>query len=166
MNQVDAAVLLILGLAAVRGYVRGILRESFGVLGLVGGIVAGLAYSQQLSDVLVSRGFLRGVEAPFVAAPMLFVGVYLVATILGLLAHRLAKTFFLGGLDRIGGIAFGLVRGLALSGLLLALASQWLPKDYLQLVDASKSGTSLTKLGMVIVDAGRRIAPQSVGRSI
>jgi membrane protein required for colicin V production len=166
MNPVDAGVMLILGLGAVRGYIRGILRESFGVIGLVAGIVAGLALSPQLGDELVARGLLRPVEAPLVAAPLLFCGVYLAATLLGLLANRLAKTLFLGGVDRAGGIAFGLARGVAVCGLLLALAAHILPKDYLQFVEGSRSGKWLTGLGMTIVDTGRRFAPTAPGRSI
>lgn len=166
MNEIDAAVLLIMGIAAVRGYVRGLLRESFGAAGLVCGIIAGLGYSQQLAQFIVEKGWLRPVEAPFVAAPVLFVAVYFVATMLGLLAHRVARALLLGGVDRAGGVLSGLLRGVALCGLLLALAAHILPKDSLRLVETSRFGKPLTDLGMWIVDAGRRLAPETAGRSV
>ena len=166
MNPVDGVVLLVLGLGAVRGYVRGILRESFGAVGLVLGIVGALGFSPQLGDEFIARGWLKPVEAPLVAAPVIFIGVYAIATLLGLLAHRLAKSLFLGAVDRAGGIVFGLARGAAVCALLLALAAHIMPKDYLQMVDESRSGRWLTTLGMGIVDTGRRIAPPHPGRSV
>lgn len=164
--MVDAGIVLVLGIAAVRGYVRGILRETFGMIGLIGGILAGLAYSQQLGNILIERHWLREVEAPLVAAPVIFITVYLLATILGMIAHTLAKTFLLGGIDRLGGVLFGLARGVAVCGLLLALLIHILPKDLLKMVDQSRLGPQLTTLGMTMVDAGRKFTPPEVRGSI
>ena len=52
MNRIDVALVVLLLLCAVRGFWRGVFRESFGFVGLIAGLVAALRFSQAVSTSL------------------------------------------------------------------------------------------------------------------
>src|SRR5437867_2011572 len=91
MNRIDLALLLVLGLAALRGWWRGFFRESFGILALVGGIMAAFRFTpngvQMLKSVTVSAAPLA-VQAG-AAFVLIFFAVYTTANLCGWVFERL-----------------------------------------------------------------------------
>lgn len=112
MNVVDLAVLAILGISALLGLSRGLVRE---LLGLGSWILAGLA-SYRFAPALIPAAQ-EALGNPDLADPLAYVGVFVVVLIaLSLLSNlvgRLVRFSVLGGLDRTLGLVFGLVRGAA-----------------------------------------------------
>ena len=159
MNQVDALVLVLLVPFALRGWWRGFLRESLAVIGLLGGVLAAAAGAPRLAAAIVARHLLPPLAARAAALVSLFVLVWVAAQLTGLIADRLARAAFLGGFNRVAGLAFGLVKGAALLGFVLMALERFLPSpSFAELVGSSKLAHPLTTFAANLLDAGRGLA--------
>ena len=110
MNLVDLLVLAILGVSALLGLSRGLVRE---MLGLASWVLAGyfaFRFGPQVQPMIR-----QAVGDPDLADPASYVLVFVVLLIaLSLLANlvgRVVRVSVLGGLDRTLGLVFGLGRG-------------------------------------------------------
>jgi membrane protein required for colicin V production len=168
VNTVDGAVLVVLDVVALRGYLRGLFRELFAIVGIVAGVFVAMAHGGEVAGQLLARQLVWPVVALYVATAGLFVGVYLSATIAGIIVRRVARALFLGPIDRIGGALLGMARGAALAGIALALAPKVLAPDagLLRGLDQSTLGRPLAALGQVVLDAGRRFVPVPAGQAV
>ena len=113
MNSVDLLVLAVLGVSALLGLSRGLVREA---LGLGSWLLAAYA-AYQLGPNL--QPMLRqAIGNPDLADPiayvLVFVSVLIVLSLLANLVGRIVRLSALGGLDRTLGLLFGLARGAAL----------------------------------------------------
>lgn len=158
MSTVDLALVILLLLFAVRGYWRGLLREGCALAGLLGGAVAAGAMGPAVAALIVSRGGAAPVPAALMGAAAVFLGVYFSAVVAGLVLDRLARAVFLGGLNRMAGVAFGLAKGATVLGLGLVVLQRVVPRPGLgDLIEASKLGRPLTTFASVVVEAGMKL---------
>jgi membrane protein required for colicin V production len=159
MNQVDALLVVLLVPFALRGYVRGFCRESVGLAGLVGGALAAAAGGSALSAALIARHLMPPLIAEIVAFAGIFIAVNLLAYLLGLLVDRLARAVFLGGVNRVAGIAFGVAKGAAFLGFVLLVVQEVVPVPaVVETIAKSRLGRPLTTLATDIVAVGRSFA--------
>jgi membrane protein required for colicin V production len=116
VTQFDLIVILLLAVSGLIGCLRGATREVLTVLAFVLGVAVALfslRFTGPLFRPLVHVGWL----AKAVAALVVFIAVYLLTRILGArLAHNVRHIDSLSLLDRVIGLAFGLVRALVLLG--------------------------------------------------
>ena len=117
MNIVDAILLVLLALFALRGYFKGFFREAFSLLGLFVGFMVAVRYEQPVAvqwaeSWKFSFIFLRAIT--FMA---LFFLTYFSLNLIGWLLHRTASLPFLQGINRIGGIVIGAAKGAAIMAL-------------------------------------------------
>lgn len=119
MNGVDLALGLLLAVCALRGYWRGFLRESFGLLALIVGIAAAIRFAA-IAAVVVQRhvGLPAAVDAGL-AFVTIFVIVHTVINLIGVLLDRLTGALFLRGINRLAGAAFGAGKAAAVLALIL-----------------------------------------------
>jgi membrane protein required for colicin V production len=111
MNGIDLALLVVLALCAVRGYWRGLFREVFGVLGLLGGIAAAVEFAAPAAAAL--QQYLR-LPTPLelgLAFVAIFVLVDMGLNLLAALLDRLAGALFLRGISRLAGAAVAAAKG-------------------------------------------------------
>jgi membrane protein required for colicin V production len=129
MTLVDLIVLAILGISAVLGLSRGLVRE---MLGLGAWLLA--AYAADLYGGRFEPAAEKAIGNPDIAAPVAYGLVFLVMLIvLSLLANlvgRMVRFSMLGGLDRTLGLVFGLVRGAAVLVAAYILGALMLPPDH------------------------------------
>jgi len=128
LDAVCAVLILALALRALlRGFVRELLASAAPVLGLIG---AYRWYKPAISAVTSAIPALDAhpVLAAAAAFAVVFLLVFLGIAFIGGLLRGLLETLRLGFLDRLLGLVFGVIEGLALSGLLLFLLSM-LPFD-------------------------------------
>lgn len=103
MNIVGVVLVALLSLFAIRGYIRGLFREVFSLLGLVVGFFVAARYHEpvalywQFSPILLQ----------ILSIVSLFIIVYLICNVVGLFHHRSAHLLFLGGFSRLGGVLMG-----------------------------------------------------------
>ncbi|UFS72462.1 CvpA family protein [Geomonas sp. RF6] len=111
MILLDILIWAVLLFFVAKGFSKGLVREACSLLGLVSGGWAAFRYYSHLADTL--RVFIRLPQG--VAQPLSFLLIFLTLGILFyFLGHLLTVVFkimLLGGINRIGGIAFGFLEG-------------------------------------------------------
>jgi membrane protein required for colicin V production len=143
---------------ALRGWWRGFCREVFSLGGLVVGGLAAAAAAGPGGAALVAREILSPAAARAAAFVGIFVGVVVVANVLGQVADRFARALFLGGLNRLAGVAFGSLKGGVALGFGLLLAERLLGSSTLtRAIGASTLGRPLTELATNVLVFGRSL---------
>ncbi len=126
MNPLDWMLACLLAYSTLRAAVRGLFREVFAFAGLLVGFPLACWYYDEAARALAGL-----IQAPLVAEfagfMLILVGVTAVATLLGAVLRRGARTLGLGVADRLAGAAFGLLRGLVLGTALLLGVTAILP---------------------------------------
>jgi len=123
MNLVDILIWVVLLIFAVKGFMKGLVREVCSLLGLVlGGWVAFACY-HPLAEVLRSHIRLPYSVTSFLSFALIFLTSGLLFFFLGHLLTTLFKIILLGGVNRIGGILIGLVQGALVVCLALSLGT-------------------------------------------
>lgn len=111
MNLVDILIWAVLLVFVAKGFLRGLVREVCSLLGLVTGGWAAFKYSPFLAEAV--RPLIR--LPHHVAVALSFVFIFLLLGLLFfLLGHLLTVVFkimLLGGINRVGGVLFGLLEG-------------------------------------------------------
>lgn len=131
MNIADLVLLVAWGFFAVRGYIRGLLRELGALVAIFAGLKLATQYHDQLSPHI--RPF---VSSDSYASPT----AYVIILILTLLAFRILvgvlagimKVTFIKWLDNLLGGVFGAAKGVVLSAVALMAVTAFLPRpDFL-----------------------------------
>ncbi|MFZ1492648.1 MAG: CvpA family protein [Candidatus Competibacter denitrificans] len=129
MNWVDYLIIIIIGLSVLVGLWRGLLREVVSVATWIAAFAIAFLFAQDVATYLPPE-----LDIPALRVGMAFGGLFLTTLILGwlvgILASRLVDYTNLHGIDRVLGMAFGMVRGAAVITLLVMMAGVTpLPKD-------------------------------------
>jgi uncharacterized membrane protein required for colicin V production len=164
VNALDALLLVLLVPFVLRGYRRGLVREIFALAGLVGGLLLAAAASRPLAATMVPEP-----SPPLWAVAAAFAGVLVVAVVVadlcGRLARGLARTLFLGGVDRLAGILFGSLKGATALGFGLLMAERMMASpSFARSVAGSAFGRPLTEFASAVIDAGRSLT-EPAGRA-
>ena len=118
----DFAVLIVIGLSALRGMWRGLLSELFALAGYVVAFIVARHYVGVVAGWIPPDWPGGELTQLLLAFGLLFVATMLVIGVLAALANRLTEATGLRMVDRSLGMVFGLVRGVLLVLLLVALA--------------------------------------------
>lgn len=159
MNRVDVVLLVLLLPFAVRGYSRGFLREGFGVAGVIVGALAAASGWERVATMFVARQWFAPAPASAVAVALLFFSTYVAAQLLGGVLDRVFRSLRLGGINRAAGLAFGVLKGAALLGVVLLVLLRFAPPVLAERVRTSMLGDPLVKLATIVLDAGRQAIP-------
>jgi membrane protein required for colicin V production len=112
LNWIDIIVLIILGLTIVRGFMRGLVRSIFDIVGLSVSIWLGFLWYRDVSLYLTNYVRLPGNLVYSIAFLLVFIGTYLVANFIGYIIHRLIGKGFLGPVNLLAGGAIGFAKGI------------------------------------------------------
>ncbi|GMR08321.1 MAG: hypothetical protein BMS9Abin26_1326 [Gammaproteobacteria bacterium] len=129
MNWADLAILIIILLSSLISILRGFVREALSLAGLIIAFWVAFTFSKDLSVYLAEQ-----IKTPSIqiaaAFAILFIVTLILAAIVNYLAGQLVKKSGLSGSDRMLGIIFGVVRGVAVVAILVLLAGLTpLPQD-------------------------------------
>lgn len=115
ISWADIAVVVVLLVSTVLAVARGFVRETLSILAWAAAAIATLYFGPPLAKFLAAR-----ISTPLLGPVLAFAGIFLVVLIpLSFLSFRLSERVRkspVGMLDRLLGVLFGLVRGLALVG--------------------------------------------------
>ena len=122
MTALDIFVILVVGGAALVGFVRGFAHEVLALLAWVAGIVALKLFHTPLTERLVDMvGTQRG--AAVLAFALLFLPAYIAVKLFARAVGGKARRSVLGPVDRVLGGGFGMVKGLIGATLFFLLAN-------------------------------------------
>jgi len=126
MNPLDWLLALILLYSVVRAAIRGFVRETFALGGLIVGFLLACWYYQPAASYL--RGLINSAPLAQFCAFLLIISIVMIAaTLIGHLLRRAASAVGLSPLDRLGGALFGLLRGLFFCAAFLLAVTAFLP---------------------------------------
>lgn len=122
MTGFDWAVVLVVGLSALIGWLRGAIREVFALLALLGALFAARWLASDVA--LWLPGTIPGAGLRILAAGFaVWAASWIALTLLGLWLRQATHAFGFGKADRLFGTLFGLTRGLAIVLIAVMLAS-------------------------------------------
>ena len=138
LNNMDIAILIIVGISALIALGRGLVKE---VLSIVGWVLAGAAVIYLLPVLnpftlkYIESGWMAGITtAAFILILFMIIWIYATAGVVGKI-----RTSKLSGLDRMLGLFFGVVRAFLLVVLMYILISWMMPvKSQPDLLEKSK----------------------------
>ena len=121
MNATDYVVIAAIILSAIVGAARGFLREAIALGAWLIGLFAAWRFADLLAPHL--RGLLSDAAVRlWVARILIVVLVLLLGAVLGAMLGRFVRLSIFGGIDRLLGFAFGVLRGFVLLGVFVILA--------------------------------------------
>ena len=130
MNWIDLILLTVLALFGCRGYFRGLFREVFSILGLIAGFTLAVRYDERIASIIHGHWDLPSFVIKGTAFIAIFFASYFVCSLVGWLLHRSERAIFLRTINRFGGVAIGLTKGIAITALAVSFLSSasWLPR--------------------------------------
>ncbi len=157
MNIIDPILLTLLFFFALRGYFKGLFRETFSLTGLLGGFVVAIRYDEAAAVLWSDYWEISFIIVKALAFVALFFAVYFGFNLLGWIFNRSAKLFFLRAFDRIGGIVVGTGKGAVVLALIVFLlsASPFASQKMLQRMKESYLAPALNRFGQEIIRIGR-----------
>ncbi len=129
MTWLDYALIAVVGISALVGIWRGLVREVFALAGWIAAIAVAMLFAGEAAE-LIPSGFATPLVRTVIAFSVLFLVILMAVSIAGLLFTKAVRAVGLGLADRTLGGVFGFARG-ALILLVLALAAGLtaLPKE-------------------------------------
>jgi len=137
-NIVDVAVLIVILLGTIRGYVKGLSRELAGLLSAAFALFAGWYLYRPAGEAIANATRLSGHAAYTLAFFLLLVVGYLAMHLLRFLLKAIMEFSFKPGIERIGGILAGFTRITVFCAALLLLMGLW-PNPYIHRLFAEDS---------------------------
>ncbi|MBI5593874.1 MAG: CvpA family protein [Deltaproteobacteria bacterium] len=127
MNPFDTIIIIILGYCLIRSFFRGLIKEISSIIGVLGGFYAGYTYYPDITRPL-NVWISNPAYAKILGFMLLFCGVFIFVSILGVIIKYLMNIAFLGWVDRICGVFFGVAKGILIASVLLMILTAFLPK--------------------------------------
>ena len=127
MNPFDIIIIVILGYCLVRGVFRGLVKEVSSIIGVLGGFYTAFTYYAMLAKLL--SGLIKEpAYLNILSFLIIFCTVLIIVGILGIIIKYLLNIAFLGWVDRMGGVGFGLIKGVLIASVLFITLTAFLPK--------------------------------------
>ena len=127
MNPFDILIIVVLGYSLVRGLFRGLVKELSSLIGVLGGFYAAYTYYKVLAGLL-SKLIHDISYLNILSFLIIFCGVLIIVGVLGVIIKYLLNIAFLGWIDRIGGVVFGVLKGILIVSVLFITLTAFLPK--------------------------------------
>ena len=128
MNLFDILIVIIFGFCLIRGFFRGFIKEVSSIIGVFGGFYAAYTYYMEFAKLL--SGWISDKSYLYIVSFLIiFCGVFLIISILGVVIKYILNIGFLGWLDRICGAGFGIIKAALIVSVLLIPLTAFLPKE-------------------------------------
>ena len=112
MNWLDAAILVILILSLVMGFINGLVKEVASLAALILGIWGAIKFSSFTAEKLYDYFDMTGHYVGIIAFIITFSLIVVIIHFIGILADKIVNAASLGFINRILGIAFGLIKSM------------------------------------------------------
>jgi membrane protein required for colicin V production len=131
-ESVDIIVGTIIGIACLRGFFLGLIRESFSLASLGAAYMAVRAFVGPVAEWVgeISDGRISEALEPWVAGALLVLVTIGVVTTIGRILRRGARAVGLGFVDRLGGALLGATEGVLVVAVLIMLVGDRVGRDH------------------------------------
>lgn len=123
MNLVDILIWVVLLICAVKGFMKGLVREVCSLLGLIVGGWAAVVWCRPVAEVFQPHIPFSHTVTLLISFGLIFLALGLIFFLLGYLLTTLLKIVFLSSLNRIGGVLLGILQGALVLCVLLVLGT-------------------------------------------
>lgn len=155
---IDILTLLLLALAAFKGYRRGLIVAIFSFLGIVIGIAAALKFSVAVADWFHDNTNIGVQWLPFISFILVMIGVIIILRWIANMLEAAIDLVLLGWLNKLGGIIFYVgIYLLVYSIVLFYAAKMGIIKQ--ETIDASQTYAVIEPWGPVVINAMGSIFP-------
>lgn len=127
MNPLDILIIVVVGFCLIRGIFRGLIKELSSIIGVLGGFYGAYTYYPEVATLLTKWISNSGLLNIF-SFLILFLGIFFIISILGVIMKYLMNIAFLGWFDRICGAGFGFAKGVLIVSVLLMVFTAFLQK--------------------------------------
>ena len=141
MNLIDIIILILLAWGAFRGFTQGFILQVVTFIALIIGVWASIAFSDNMSEFLTRNMDITGKYLPVLSFVLIFILVIIIAHLIGMLLTRFIEIASLGWLNRIGGIAFGVLKMAFIVSVLLTIQNRM--KEKIHIISEKQIQTSL-----------------------
>ena len=128
MNLFDMVCIIILGYCLVRGIFIGLIKELFSIVGVFGGFYAAYTYYMKVGK-LFSSWISNTSYLNILSFLIIFCGVFIIISIIGVIIKYLLNIAFLGWVDHICGAGFSTIKGILIVSMLLMILTAFLPNN-------------------------------------
>lgn len=144
MNLFDILIIIILLYCLVRGIFRGLLKEMSSLIGVLVGFYAAYTYYNELGKYL-KKWITDPNYINTLSFLLIFICVFLIISILGIIIKYILKIVFLGWVDRVFGAVFGISKGILIGSVLLIVFSAFLSGNS-NIIKTSKTAPYLSAI--------------------
>jgi membrane protein required for colicin V production len=127
MNPFDIFIIIVISYSIIRGLFRGLVKEVSSIIGVLGGFYAAHSYypmiAKLLAGIVKDQSYLN-----IMSFLIIFCGILIVISILGVVIKYLLNVAFLGWIDRICGVGFGLIKGVLIVTVIFIILTTFLSK--------------------------------------
>ena len=137
-ESVDIVVGTIIGIACLRGFFMGLIREAFSLASLGAAYMAVRAFVGPVAEWVgeISDGRISEALEPWVAGALLVLVTIGVVTTIGRILRRGARAVGLGFVDRVGGALLGATEGVLVVAVLIMLVGDRVGRDHPAIADS------------------------------
>lgn len=111
MSLVDILIWAVLLIFVIKGFMKGLVREVCSLLGLLAGGWASFRYYHYLAEAIRPFIHLPNHVARAISFVLIFLVIGLLFYLFGHLLTVIFRIMLLGGVNRVGGVVFGLLEG-------------------------------------------------------
>lgn len=155
---IDIVFLLLILLACVKGYSKGLIVALFSIVGFIAGLAAALKLSVYASEKLADTFNASGKWLPFISFLLVFIVVVLLVNLGARLIQKSVEMLMLGWLNRLGGIVLYVLLYSILFSIFLFYAVQ-LKLLSAETITASQVFPYIQPLGPMVMDSLGKVIP-------
>lgn len=138
MNWIDAAIVIILILSMISGFINGFIKEVASLAALILGIWGAIRFSAFTAGKLYDYFDMTGQYVGIIAFVITFGLIVVLIHFIGIVADKIVTSISLGFLNRILGIAFGLLKSVLIMSVVFVVLNvidskrPFLPKEKIE----------------------------------
>ena len=139
MNYIDIVIAVLLAVFGFGGWRKGIITEAATLLGLGVGLSGAFHFSDLTAEKLLQFVEIDPKYLNVISFVVTFIVLAILVHLLGRLLTKLVRTLDLGFIDRLGGLVFGLAKGLLICSLAVMLLNALEAKQIIKDKDKQES---------------------------
>jgi membrane protein required for colicin V production len=121
MNWIDAVIIIILIISMITGFANGFVKEVASLAALIVGIWGAIRFSSFTAGLLYDFFDMTGEYVGIVSFIITFAVIVIIIHFIGIIADNLVKAISLGILNRLLGVAFGLIKSVLIMSIIFVV---------------------------------------------